>query len=173
MRYIAISLMLVLFFFPASVGPIHAQDTQQAVPAVKPAQANPAASVAPAAGNAVPAVPPQGPASTAPAGGNAAGNGQTPSPFNSIIIPLLLAMVVIYVFMFSGKGREEKKRKAMLSALKRGDRVVTMGGLIASVVDVRDDEVVLKVDESANVKERYTRSSIVSIINPSDEADKK
>ena len=73
-------------------------------------------------------------------------------------------LVVLMFVLFGGRAKEEKKRKAMIAALKKGDRVVTMGGLIASVVDVRDNEVVLKVDESTNVKERYTKSSIASVI---------
>jgi len=168
MRYLAIGLVLILFFGPASVRPIHAQDTQQAVAAVKPAQAAPAT---PAAGGTASSTTAQNPANASGAAGQ---NQPAPqNPFSSIIIPLILVMVVFYVFMFSGKNKDEKKRKAMLAAMKRGDRVVTMGGLIASVVDVRDDEVVLKVDESANVKERYTRSSIVSVISQSDDIDKK
>ncbi len=83
---------------------------------------------------------------------------------------IMIGLVVVLMFvLFGGRAREEKKRKAMIAALKKGDRVVTMGGLIASVVDVRDTEVVLKVDESANVKERYTKSAIVSVIGPAPE----
>src|SRR5271170_4484068 len=138
MRYLAIGLVLILFFSPASVKPIRAQDTQQAVAAVKPAQAAPAT---PAAGNTA-----TGASGAASNPGSAAGQNQTPpqNPLSNLIWPLILVMVVFYVFMFSGKNRDEKKRKAMLATMKRGDRVVTMGGLIASVVDVRDDEVVLK-----------------------------
>jgi preprotein translocase subunit YajC len=173
MRSILLSLVLLLVLGPASAVISRAQDTQPTIATVKPAQAAPAASGsanAPGAANA---------SGTQPAAGGAADNGaggqnqQPPPGLGSFLWPFLAVIAVIYLFLFSGKNKDEKKHKAMLATLKRGDRVVTMGGLIASVVDVRDDEVVLKVDESANVKERYTRSAIVSIINQSDDADKK
>ncbi|MGC8624594.1 MAG: preprotein translocase subunit YajC [Phycisphaerae bacterium] len=83
-------------------------------------------------------------------------------------------LIVIFFFMSSGRKREQKKRDQMYSALKRGSRVVTAGGLIASVVEVRDEEVVLKVDEANNIKERYTKSAIIKVLDEGDAApDKK
>ncbi|MGC9258627.1 MAG: preprotein translocase subunit YajC [Phycisphaerae bacterium] len=88
--------------------------------------------------------------------------------------PLALMLIVIFFFMSSGRKREQKKRDQMYSALKRGSRVVTAGGLIASVVEVRDEEVVLKVDEANNIKERYTKSAIIKVLDEGDAApDKK
>ncbi len=88
--------------------------------------------------------------------------------------PLALMLIVIFFFMSSGRKREQKKRDQMYSALKRGSRVVTAGGLIASVVEVRDDEVVLKVDEANNIKERYTKSAIIKVFDDIEAApDKK
>ena len=88
--------------------------------------------------------------------------------------PLALMLIVVFFFMRSGRKREQKKRDQMYNAMKRGSRVVTAGGLIASVVEVRDDEVVLKVDEANNIKERYTKSAIIKVIDEGDAApDKK
>ena len=53
----------------------------------------------------------------------------------------------------------------MLAELKKGDKIMTIGGLIARVVSVEGDEVVLKVDESANVKAVYSKKSIQDVIN--------
>ena len=53
----------------------------------------------------------------------------------------------------------------MLSALKKNDRVMTIGGVVGTVVQVRDDEVVVKVDESANVKLTFIRGSIQKILS--------
>ncbi|MGC8560596.1 MAG: preprotein translocase subunit YajC [Phycisphaerae bacterium] len=71
---------------------------------------------------------------------------------------------IVYLLILMPKSREDKRRRKMLSELKRGDRVVTTGGMIASVIDVRDSEVVLKVDESANVKARFTRAAIAAVL---------
>lgn len=80
---------------------------------------------------------------------------------------------IVYLLILMPKSREDKRRKKMLSALKRGDRVVTTGGMLASVIDVRDSEVVLKVDESANVKARFTRSAIAAVLPDETSADVK
>ncbi len=87
--------------------------------------------------------------------------------------PLALMLIVVFFFMSSGRKREQKKRDQMYNALKRGVRVVTAGGLIASVVEVRDDEVVLKVDEANNIKERYTKSAIIKVLDEPETAPDK
>jgi len=52
----------------------------------------------------------------------------------------------------------------MLAAVKKSDRVMTIGGIIGSVVSVGDNEVTLKVDESANVKITVVRSAIQRVL---------
>lgn len=73
-------------------------------------------------------------------------------------------LVVFYGVMLSGSRKEKKKRQDMLSAVKKGDRVMTIGGIIGSVVSVNDAEVTLKVDESANVKITFIRSAIQRVL---------
>src|SRR4051794_17118708 len=64
---------------------------------------------------------------------------------------LMIGMVVLYIFMMSGsKRKEEKKRQVLLTQIKRGARVQTIGGIIGKVVDVEDEKILLKVDESSN-----------------------
>jgi preprotein translocase subunit YajC len=79
--------------------------------------------------------------------------------------PIIVMLIVLYFFMSRGPKKEEKRRKQMLSELKKGDKVMTTGGLIARVVAVDGDEVTLKIDESANVKATYSKSSIHVVIN--------
>ncbi len=99
------------------------------------------------------------------AGGPASGPGAGANPFGGPMFwVLMLGVLVLFVFMSRGKSKDEKKRKAMLNALAKGDRVLTIGGLYGSVVDIRDDEVVLKVDESNNVKMHYAKSAIQRVL---------
>ncbi|MCK4341643.1 MAG: preprotein translocase subunit YajC [Phycisphaerae bacterium] len=86
------------------------------------------------------------------------------SMFNNPIIPLILMIGVFWFIMSRGKSKERRKYEAMLNALKRNDRVQTVGGVIGTVVDVRDNEVVLKVDETSNTKMRFNRSSIKEVL---------
>jgi len=99
-----------------------------------------------------------------PAGG-AAPRGT--SPFGGqwvILIPLLLIMVFMIWTSSSAQRKERKKRESMLAALKRHDRVQTIGGLIGAVVEIKDNEVILKVDEANNVKMRFAKSAVQQVL---------
>jgi len=80
------------------------------------------------------------------------------------ILPIILMLGVLYFVLFRGQRKEEKRRKELIGELKKGDRVMTIGGLIARVVSIDGEEVVLKVDESANVKETYRKSAIQEVL---------
>jgi preprotein translocase subunit YajC len=84
--------------------------------------------------------------------------------FQSPMMPLLLGIAVLYIFMFRNKGNEKKQREQMLSTLKRGDRVQTIGGILGTVVEARESDVLLKVDESTNTKMRFARSAIHRVL---------
>ena len=79
-----------------------------------------------------------------------------------------LMLAALYFFMTRGQRKEEKRRKDMMSDLKKGDRVMTIGGMLASVVSVDDDRVVLKIDEANNVKATYRKSAIQEVIDRDD-----
>ena len=83
---------------------------------------------------------------------------------SNLWIGLILMLVVFYGIMLSGSRKEKKKRQEMLAAVKKNDRVMTIGGIIGSVVAVSEAEVALKVDESANVKITVTRSAIQRVL---------
>jgi len=80
------------------------------------------------------------------------------------MIPLILMIVVFWFIMSRGKNKERKRFENMLAAMKKGDKVQTIGGVFGTIVDVRDNEVVVKVDESANVKIRFNRGAIKEVI---------
>ena len=118
------------------------------------------------------------PAAQAPAGGAAKG---APSPWESLFgspLPLLIALVLVFYFIvMRPQRREQARRREMLAAVKKNDRVLTAGGIYGVVANVRPeaDEVTIKVDEATNTKLRVTLSSIVRMLGdePSDEASRK
>ncbi len=88
------------------------------------------------------------------------------SPGSSIIslAPLFLIGAVFYFLLFRPQQQQAKKLKASLAALRRGDKVVTGGGIIATVARViSDDE--LEVSISDTVKVRVLRNTIVSVLS--------
>jgi preprotein translocase subunit YajC len=79
-------------------------------------------------------------------------------------IGLILMIVVFYGFVIWNSHKDKQKRKDMLNAVKKNDRVMTIGGIIGTVVTASDTEVTLKVDESANVKITFTRGAIQKVL---------
>jgi preprotein translocase subunit YajC len=82
----------------------------------------------------------------------------------TIWIGLILMLVVFYGFMFSNSRKEKKRRREMLENVKKTDRVMTIGGVIGTVVNVKENEIVLKVDESANTKISFVRGAIQKVL---------
>ena len=100
-----------------------------------------------------------------PAGGAGAGQPQMTSPFSS---PLMLMLVLLMVFMIAStwmSSRKQKRQAAeMMASLKRGDRVLTVGGMLGTVQEVREDSIVLKVDDVSGAKAHFTRGAIQQVI---------
>ncbi len=88
----------------------------------------------------------------------------TPNP-NPLMqyLPLILIFIVFYFIMFRGPKKKQQQRKKMLDSMKKGDKVRTIGGIIGTVVDIRDDEVLLKIDENTNTKMRVSRGAVNTI----------
>lgn len=84
---------------------------------------------------------------------------------SSPLVPMAIIIVVMYFFLFRSKKTQEKKRIEMLDTLKKGDRIQTIGGIRGTVVDAREDEVVVKVDETSNTKLHFARSAIHKVLD--------
>lgn len=67
-------------------------------------------------------------------------------------------------FTLFGQRKERKRRESLLGAIKKHDRVQTIGGIIGSVVEVKPDVVVLKVDESSNTRMTFAKSAVQQIL---------
>ena len=88
------------------------------------------------------------------------------NPGSSMFLILMVLMVAGLFLMTTLAGRKDKKRKVeMLSNLKKGSRVQMAGGMLGNVVEVRDDEVVVKIDENANTRARFVKSAVVAVVD--------
>ncbi|MHC4427816.1 MAG: preprotein translocase subunit YajC [Planctomycetota bacterium] len=88
---------------------------------------------------------------------------------NSFFFLLLIVFGAMILFSFMGQRRDRKKRQAMISAVKKHDRVQTAGGIIGSIVELKPDTVVLKVDEASNTRITFARSAIQQVLTTSPE----
>ncbi len=78
----------------------------------------------------------------------------------STLLLMALMFAVMYLLLFRGPRKKQQKQRQMVQSLKRNDRVQTIGGIIGTIVDVKDNEVTLKIDESNNTKIKIMASAI-------------
>jgi preprotein translocase subunit YajC len=85
--------------------------------------------------------------------------------------PLILIFVVFYFLLIRPQQQRQKQTKSMLQALRRGDRVVTAGGIIGTVAKVINDNEVA-VDIAENTRVRVVRSTITQVLAKTEPAAK-
>ena len=90
-------------------------------------------------------------AATAPAAGSTS---LTDSPLGGLIslAPMLLILGAFYLIFMLPQSKERKKREEMLKNIQRGDKVLTRGGLYATVADIKENVLVLKINETSKVE---------------------
>lgn len=93
----------------------------------------------------------------------AAGSGGS-AAFMIQILPLLLIFVVFYFLIIRPQNKRLKDHKAKIEAVKKGDQVVTGGGLIGKVVKV--EESVVEVELGQGIKVRALKSTLTDIVDP-------
>ena len=78
-------------------------------------------------------------------------------------IPLILIFVIFYFFLIRPQQKKVKDHKVMVSALKRGDEVITSGGIVGKVEKVyEDDKIDLAISENVSVK--VVKSTVQSLL---------
>jgi preprotein translocase subunit YajC len=96
---------------------------------------------------------------------------ETGSNVLSTLVPLLPIPILFYFLMIRPKQLEDRKRHEMINALKKNDKVVTTAGIYGTVVstDPDHDRVVLRVDDDRGVKLTFSRSSVLKVVETSQE----
>jgi preprotein translocase subunit YajC len=85
-------------------------------------------------------------------------------------IPLILIFGIMYFLLIRPQQQKLKQHTAMVAALRRGDQVVTQGGLIGKVSKVKD-ETEVEVELTEGVKVRVVRSTIAQVLNKTEPAE--
>ena len=85
-------------------------------------------------------------------------------------IPLVLIFVIMWFFLIRPQQKKMKEHQAMVTALRRGDEVVTQGGLIGKVTKVKDDGE-LEVEIAQGVKVRVVRATITQVVSKTEPAN--
>lgn len=91
--------------------------------------------------------------------------GATPNPLMNLL-PIIFIVVIFYVVVWMPQRKQLKERKKMLSELKKGDAVITSGGMHGVVSNVRGNLVDLKVNEETRIT--FSKDAITCIKKPQD-----
>ena len=86
------------------------------------------------------------------------------------IIPLLLVFGIMYFLLIRPQQKKVKEHQNMVDALRRGDQVITQGGIIAKVTKVKDDSNEIDVEIASGVTVRVLRSTIATVMNKTEPA---
>lgn len=86
---------------------------------------------------------------------------QAPEGGNALMqfLPFLLIIVVFYFFMIRPQMKRQKELRKYREALKKGDKVITTGGIYGRVAEIKDDHVMMEIAD--NVKIRIDKSAII------------
>ena len=88
-----------------------------------------------------------------------ASTGNTTAGWAGMIIWLVIIFAFMYFFMIRPQRKQQKELQNFRNALKKGDKVVTIGGIFGTIVEVREDSVLMEVD--SNVKIRVSKNALV------------
>lgn len=84
-------------------------------------------------------------------------------------VPILLIFAIMYFLMIRPQQKKMKEHRKMIEAVRRGDQVITSGGIIGKIVKVADAEV--EVELAPNVKVRVVKSTIAQVMSKTEPAE--
>lgn len=90
-----------------------------------------------------------------------AGSASTSSSLIGTLLPFLLIAVIFYFFLLRPQNKKQKETEKMLNALKKGDKVITIGGIHGTVSSVKEKTVIVKVDDDCKLE--FNRTAISSV----------
>lgn len=96
---------------------------------------------------------------------------QVSSSQSSVFMPIItfgLVFVIFYFFIIRPQNKKQKDTEKMIAAVKKGDKVITIGGIHGEVTSTKETTVIVKVDE--NCKLEFNRSAIATVVLDEKEA---
>ena len=86
------------------------------------------------------------------------------------LIMLLLIFVIMYFLLIRPQQKKVQEHTALLAALRRGDQIITQGGVVGKIVKVKDDSNEVEVEIAEGVKVRVVKSTIATVMNKTEPA---
>mgnify|MGYP000698456012 CR=1 FL=1 len=86
-------------------------------------------------------------------------------------VPLILIFGIMYFLLIRPQQKKLKQHAAMLEALRRGDQIITQGGVVGKVVKVKDEANEVEVEIAKGVNVRVVKSTITTVMNKTEPAN--
>lgn len=86
------------------------------------------------------------------------------------LVPLVLIFGIMYFLLIRPQQKKLKEHQVMVQALRRGDQIITQGGIMGKVTKVKDDSNEVEVEIAAGVNVRVIRSTIATVVNKTEPA---
>lgn len=81
----------------------------------------------------------------------------------SLLLPFVLLFVIFYFMLIRPQQKQQKQRQQMLGSLKKGNKVITAGGLIGEITELKDDTIMVRIADKVEVK--MTRSAVSQVLS--------
>lgn len=88
------------------------------------------------------------------------GGGQEGGGTFGLLLPFILIFGIMYLLIFRPQAKKQKQHRAMIESLKKGDKVVTAGGIYGTIAGIKEKEDTIFVKIADNVKIEVSRSSV-------------
>lgn len=98
---------------------------------------------------------------------DAAAAGAGPGSFISTLVPFAMIIGIFYFLIIRPQNKKQKETQRMLSALKKGDKITTIGGIHGVIQSVKEHSVIVKVDDDTKIE--FSRSAVSGIEAPARE----
>jgi preprotein translocase subunit YajC len=89
--------------------------------------------------------------------------GSSTGSMATTMITFVLIILIFYFLMIRPQRKRDKETQAMLSAMKKGDKVVSIGGIHGTVVAVKESSVIVKVDDNTRIE--FSKNAISQVLN--------
>ena len=96
---------------------------------------------------------------------------KTGNPMMQFLPLMVIMFAVMYFLIIRPQKQKEKKRQQMITNVRKQDRIVTAGGVHGVVVSVKENEVIVRIDDAKDVKIKVDKSALTSVSAPRGEQE--
>lgn len=87
------------------------------------------------------------------------------------MLPIAIIFLIFYFLMIRPQNKKQKETEKMIAALKKGDKIVTIGGIHGTVTTTKEQTIIVKIDDNAKIE--FSRSAIAQVIlDPKEKSEK-